>query len=88
MPEQHCQSTPTLGEGCTRIFRCNMLPEHLAEWPMSFTCHCGNGGGGGGKMDTQYKSQHRMVTLEEKILPPLLFNNEIRETQETRSKMD
>ena len=41
---------------------------HLAEWPGSFTCYCGNTGGA---TDTEM-SQHRNVTLEKKILPPLL----------------
>ena len=44
MPGQrHSQLTPTsLGQGCTCVFRCNLPPALLAEWPGSFTCHCGN----------------------------------------------
>ena len=28
------------------VFRCNLPPALLAEWPGSFTCHCGNTGVG------------------------------------------
>ena len=40
----------------------------LAEWPGSFTCHCGNAG----VERTPNKSQHTKLTLEKKILPPVL----------------
>ena len=39
----------------------------LAEWPGSFTCYCGNTG----VELIPNKSQHRKLTLEKKILPPL-----------------
>ena len=29
------------------VFRCNLTPAFLAEWPGSFTCHCGNTGWNG-----------------------------------------
>ena len=51
-----------------RVFRCNLPPALLAEWPGSFTCHCGNMG----VKRTPNKSQHTQLTLEKKILPPLL----------------
>ena len=44
---------------------CNVPP---AEWPGSFTCHCGITGVEG----TPNKSQHRKLALEKKIPPPLL----------------
>ena len=50
--------------------RCNLPvpPALLAEWPGSFTCHCGNT-----RVErTPNKSQHTKLTLEKKILPPLL----------------
>ena len=47
---------------------CNLPPALLAEWPRSFTCHCGNTG----VERTPNKSQHTKLTLEKKILPPLL----------------
>ena len=50
------------------MFRCNLPPALLAEWPGSFTCHCGNVG----VKWTPNKSQHRKLTLEKKILPPFL----------------
>ena len=50
------------------VFRCNLPPALLAEWPGSFTCHCGNTG----LERTPRKSQHTKLTLEKKILPPLL----------------
>ena len=40
----------------------------LAEWPGSFTCHCGNTG----VERTPNRSQHRKLTLEKKIPPPVL----------------
>ena len=50
------------------VFRCNPPPALLAEWPGSFTCHCGNTG----VERTPNKSQHTELTLEKKILPPFL----------------
>ena len=50
------------------VFRCNLPPALLAEWQGSFTCHCGNTG----LERTPNKSQHTKLTLEKKILPPLL----------------
>ena len=49
-------------------FRCNLPPALLAEWPGCFTCHCGNTG----VEQTPTKSQHTKLTLEKKILQPLL----------------
>ena len=50
------------------VFWCNLPPVLLAEWPGSFTCHCGNTG----VEWTPNKSQHTKLTLERKILLPLL----------------
>ena len=50
------------------VFRCNLPPALLAEWQRSFTCHCVNRG----VEWTLNKSQHAKLTLEKKILPPLL----------------
>ena len=50
------------------MFRCNLPPALLTEWPGSLTCHCGNTG----VERTPNKSQHRKLTLEKKIPPPLL----------------
>ena len=50
------------------VFTCSQPPALLAEWPRSFTCHCGNTG----VAQTQNKSQHSKLTPEKKILPPLL----------------
>ena len=50
------------------VFRCNLPTALSAEWPRSFTCHCGNTG----VEWTPNKSKHRKWTLEKKILPPLL----------------
>ena len=50
------------------VFRCNPPPALLAEWPGSFTCHCGNMG----VERTPNKSQHTKLTLEKKMFPPLL----------------
>ena len=54
--------------GSNGVFRCNLPPAFLAEWPGSSTCHCGNTG----VERTPNKSQHTKFTLEKKILPPLL----------------
>ena len=51
-----------------RVFRCNLPPALLAEWPGSFTCHCTNMG----VERTPSKSQHTKLTLEKKSFPPLL----------------
>ena len=51
------------------MFRCNLPPARLTEWSGSFTCHCGNMG----VERTLNKSQHTKLTLEKKILPPLLL---------------
>ena len=50
------------------VFRFNLPSALLAECPGSFTCHCGNTG----VERTPNKSQHTRLTLEKKILPPLL----------------
>ena len=50
------------------VYRCNLPPALLAEWPGSFTCHCGNTG----MEQTLNKSQHLRLTLKKKILSPLL----------------
>ena len=51
-----------------RVFRRNLPSALLAEWPGSFTCHYCNTG----MERTSNKTQHRKLTLEKKILPPLL----------------
>ena len=51
------------------VFRCNLPPTFLAEWPGSFTCRCGNTG----VERRPNKSQHTKLTLEKKILPSLLL---------------
>ena len=48
------------------LFGCNLSAALLADWPGSFTCHCGNTG----MERTLNKSQHTKLTLEKKILPP------------------
>ena len=48
---------------------CNLPPALLAEWPGSFTCCSGYTGGLKGYWN---ESQDRRLTLEKKILPPLL----------------
>ena len=52
------------------MFRCNLPPALLAGWPGSFTCYCGNTG-------APNKSQHTELTLEKKIIPPLLLGFEL-----------
>ena len=50
------------------VFIRNLPTADVAEWPGSFTCHCGNA-----EVErTSNKSQHTKLTLEKKILPPLL----------------
>ena len=56
------------------MFRCNLPPALLAEWPESFTCHCSNTG----VERTPNKSQHIKLALGKKILPPLLPGFELR----------
>ena len=70
MPGQgHGQHTlNSLGVIDVCVFRCNLPPALLTEWPGSFTCHCGNTG----MERTPNKSQHTKLILEKKILPPLL----------------
>ena len=48
------------------VFRGNLPPTTLAEWPGSFTYHCGNTG----VERIPNMSQHTKLTLERKILPP------------------
>ena len=49
-------------------FRCNLPPALLAEWPVSFTYHCGKVG----MEPTLNRGQHRKWALERKSLLPLL----------------
>ena len=50
------------------VLRCNLPPALMAESLGSFTCYCGNK-----EMEqTPNKSQNTKLTLEKKILPPLL----------------
>ena len=67
MPGQlHSQPSPTsLGQGCMGVFRCNLPPALLAEWSGSFTYHCGN-----------MRMEHK-VTLEKKMIPPILSRFEL-----------
>ena len=46
-PGQHSQPTLTDGVKGVCVFRCNLPTALLAEWPGSFTCHCGNTGWNG-----------------------------------------
>ena len=55
------------------MFRYNLPPALLAEWPGSFTCHCGNEG----VERAPNKSQHTKLTLENKVLQPLLPRYEL-----------
>ena len=52
----------------TCLFWWNLPPALLAVWSGSFTCHCGNMG----VDQTPNKTQHPKLTLEKKILQPLL----------------
>ena len=66
--QPHSQSTPTsLGQGCMHV---SGQPANyiFGRIPASFMCHCSNTRVEG----TPSKSQHRKLTLEKKILPPLL----------------
>ena len=58
------------------VFRCNLPPALLAERPGSLTCHCGNMG----MEEILNKSQHTKLTLEKKILPPLLLGELVGES--------
>ena len=55
------------------VFRCNLPPALLAEWPGSFTCHCGNTG----VERIPSKNQHTKLTQEKKIFPALLPGFEV-----------
>ena len=55
------------------VFRLNLPPALLADWPGSFTCHCGNTG----VERTPNKSQHRKLTPEKKPPLPLLLRPEL-----------
>ena len=69
MPAQrHSQPTPTSLVKGVNVFRCNLPPALLAEWPGSLTWRCGHTG----VERTLEKSQYTKLTLEKKILPPLL----------------
>ena len=50
------------------MFRCNLPAALLAEQSQSFTCHCSNMG----VEQTLNNNHHTKLTLENKILPPLL----------------
>ena len=50
------------------VFRCNLPPALLVEWPGCFMCHCGNMG----VERAPNRSQYTKLTLEKKLLPPLL----------------
>ena len=50
------------------VFRCILPPALWAEWPGSFTCHCGNTG----VERTPNKSRQTNLALKKKILPLLL----------------
>ena len=55
------------------VFRCNLPPALLAEWLGSFVCHCSN-------TEAEWtlnKSLHTKLTLERKILLPLLLGFEL-----------
>ena len=55
------------------VFRCNLPPALVAEWPGSFMCHCGNMG----VEQTPNKSQYTKLTLEKKTVPLLLLGFEL-----------
>ena len=46
------------------VFSCSLPHALFAKWPGSFTCHCGNTG--------VQRTQHIKLTLEKKLLSPLL----------------
>ena len=68
MPGEHTQPILTLFDQRCCVFRCYLPSALLAEWPGSFMCHCHDTG----VERTLNKSQHRKLTLEKKILLPLL----------------
>ena len=51
------------------MFSCNLPPALLAGWSGSFTCYCSNTKVE--RIPIYYKSRHRKLTLEKKILLPL-----------------
>ena len=55
------------------VFRWNLPPARLAEWPWSFTCHCSNTD----VERTLNRSQHTKLTLEKKMLVLLLPGLEV-----------
>ena len=59
------QSAHSLGQGCVRMFRCNLPPALSAEWPGSFICHCGMM-----RWNGLWISQHRQLTLRRKFSRP------------------
>ena len=68
------------------VFRCNLPPALLAEWPGSFSCHCGNMW----VKRTPNKNQHTKLTLEKKILLPrfelAIFQSRVRRTNQQAIK--
>ena len=66
--QQHSQPTPTSLVKDVCMFRCNLTPALLAEWPGPYSCHCGNMG----VEWTLNKSQHTKLTPKKKILVTLL----------------
>ena len=69
----HSQPTLTLLIKGVCVFRCNLPPALLAEWPGSFTYHCSNTG----VEQTPNKSRHTKLTLKKKILMPFLLGFEL-----------
>ena len=72
--QQHSQPSWTSLGVC--MFRCYLPPALLAEWPGSLPCHRGNTV----VEQTLNKSQHTKLTLEKKILPPLLLGRPPKDT--------
>ena len=50
------------------VFRCNLPPALLEEWPRSLSCHCGNIG----VERPPNESKHTKITLEKKLHSPLV----------------
>ena len=71
--QQHSQLTLTCWVKGVCMFRCNLPPALLAKWPGSFMSHCGTTG----VKRTLNKCQNTKLTLEKKILPPLLAGFEL-----------
>ena len=68
MPGQwHSQPTQLRWVKGVCMFWCNPPPALLAEWLGSFMCHCGNMG-----VERTPNKKHTKLTLEKKILLPLL----------------